>query len=503
MHDVTNQKESQSGRQDLVAQTDRPILLLVDDDALITEALGFALGQDFDVRVVSSRPQAIELVRQLARPPQLALVDLGLPPFPHRPDEGFRLIAELLAHSPDIKILVLSGQSGDQHARHARALGAVDFVAKPCDLKELKAHLFRVLQLCEVELLETAGTIVPGSSDTPHDTGIIGESASVWKMRDQIAQYAVLPYTVLIEGESGSGKELVAASLHRQGQNADAPFLALNCAAIAPTLVEPTLFGYGKGAFTGATNTREGYFEEAGSGVLFLDEIGELPMDLQAKLLRVLENGEYQRVGETQTRKSHARVITATNRDLRQEIRVGNFRADLYHRLSVFTISVPPLRELGNDRQVLLEHFRHLYASGRDHSVFELSNAAMQRWDEYYFPGNVRELRNIVIRLSARYPGQTVSLEQLENELDVGIEAATPVSPVFSRDAQTLQDMAKRHLQQQHNFDLNSVLRQWEKGYIEAALKLTHGNVSQAAKLLGVNRTTLYNRIEVTDKETG
>ena len=503
MHDVTDHRGLQGDALHPASQADKPLLLLVDDDALITEALGFALGEDFNVRVVSSRPQAIELLRQLSRPPQLALVDLGLPPFPHRPDEGFRLIAELLAHSPEMKILVLSGQSGDQHARHARALGAVDFVAKPCDLKELKAHLFRVLQLCQVELLETAGVMTSGSGDTTGDMGIIGDSASVRKMRDQIAQYAVLPYTVLIEGESGSGKELVAASLHRYSQNSNAPFLALNCAAIAPTLVEPTLFGYGKGAFTGATSAREGYFEEAGTGVLFLDEIGELPMDLQAKLLRVLENGEYQRVGETQTRKSNARVITATNRDLRQEIRAGNFRADLYHRLSVFTISVPPLRELGSDRRILLEHFRRFYAFGKNDSVFELSDEAVQRWEDYYFPGNARELRNIVIRLSAKYPGQTVSLEQLENELDVAIEATTPTSPVFFRDAQMLQDMAKQHLQQQHNFDLNSILRQWEKSYIEAALKLTHGNVSQAAKLLGVNRTTLYSRMEVTEKETG
>ena len=163
---------------------------------------------------------------------------------------------------------------------------------------------------------------------------------------------------MLIEGESGSGKELIASALHRQSNRAAKPFLALNCAAISPNLVEPTLFGYSKGAFTGATTSRAGYFEDATDSSLFLDEIGELPLELQAKLLRVLENGEYQRVGETQSRVSNARVIAATNRDMRQEIRNGRFRADLYHRLSVFTVAVPALRDLGDDKEMLLDHFR-------------------------------------------------------------------------------------------------------------------------------------------------
>ena len=224
---------------------------------------------------------------------------------------------------------------------------------------------------------------------------------------------------MLIEGESGSGKELIAAALHRQSPRAAKPFLALNCAAISPNLVEPTLFGYSKGAFTGATTSRAGYFEDAKDSTLFLDEIGELPLELQAKLLRVLENGEFQRVGETQNRVSNARVIAATNRDMRQEIRNGRFRADLYHRLSVFTIAVPSLRDLGDDKRLLLDQFRDFYARQAAVAPFELDAKAMQLWLDYGFPGNVRELRNIVIRLTTKCAGQTVNAEQLEAELDM------------------------------------------------------------------------------------
>jgi two-component system nitrogen regulation response regulator GlnG len=247
--------------------------------------------------------------------------------------------------------------------------------------------------------------------------------------------------------------------------------------------VEPTLFGHVKGAFTGAATTKAGFFEDAGDGTLFLDEIGELPLDMQAKLLRVLENGEYQRVGETQRRTARCRVIAATNRDLRRAVREGSFRADLYHRLSVFTLSVPPLRELENDKLLLLEHFRR-----RSERPFELDQAATERWLRYHFPGNVRELRNIVIRLSAKYPGQRLSVAELEPELDVDIGTEDG-----SKDP--LVDQALRQLQRGGQFDLDETLKAWERGYIEAALRLTGGNVSQAAKLLGINRTTLYSRM--------
>ncbi len=472
------------------AKPERPTLLVVDDDPLITDSLSLVLGRDFDVLTAESRPHAINLLRQRDAPPMLALVDLGLPPVPHRPEEGFALIADLLAHSRDIKILVLSGQSDEANARHARTLGAVDFIPKPCDPQKLKAHLTRALQVRDQEL-RVPPAVAPGP-----DLGLIGRSPPMERMRQQIMQYAKSPFPVLIEGESGSGKELVANCLHRLSERHRAPYLALNCAAISPTLVEPTLFGYAKGAFTGSAGPKSGYFEDAGEGTLFLDEIGELPVDLQAKLLRVLENGEYQRVGETQTRRSQARVIAATNRDLRQEIRGGRFRADLYHRLSVFTIAVPPLRDLTGDKVLLLEHFRRFYASQGQSAPFELDAGATGLWEGYRFPGNVRELRNIVIRLATKYAGEAVDRGRLEGELDPETAPAEDSGAALSADPGTLAEIARRHLQRQADFRLDEVLGRWEQAYIEAALRLTRGNVSQASKMLGVNRTTLYSRME-------
>jgi DNA-binding NtrC family response regulator len=448
---------------------DKPGLLVVDDDPLITDTLAFALGADYAVYTCESRTHAIELLRQLDAPPPLALVDLGLPPTPHSPEEGFRLIGDLLAHSPRMRIFVLSGQNDAANARHARALGAWEFVAKPADPASLGRLLARGLELPAAE-----------------DADFVGASPALAKLKNQIAQFAAAPYPVLIEGESGSGKELVATRLHRLSPRAARPYFSLNCAAISPQLVEPTLFGYVKGAFTGAGASKAGFFEDAADGSLFLDEIGELPLEMQAKLLRVLENGEYQRVGETQRRTARCRVIAATNRDLRSAVRQGAFRADLYHRLSVFTLSVPPLRELDQDKLLLLDHFRRLSPE----KPFELDEAATARWLRYDFPGNVRELRNIVIRLSAKYPGQRLSAAELEPELDVEESMS-----FGSEGKDAIVEQALRQLERAGQFDLDQTLKAWERGYIEAALRLTRGNVSQAAKLLGVNRTTLYSRM--------
>ncbi|HVY06057.1 MAG TPA: sigma-54 dependent transcriptional regulator [Burkholderiales bacterium] len=463
----------------------KPELLIVDDDPLIIDTLSYVLGKDYSVRAASSRSQVKSLLRQLDAPPELALVDLGLPPTPHRPDEGFHLITDLLAYSPSIKILVLSGQSDEANARYARTLGAVEFVSKPCEPDVLKTLLAKARRMAEVE-----------QSSAKTDTGIVGAGHAITKLHQQIAQYATAPFPVLIEGESGSGKELVAQSLHKQGPRAGKPYLALNCAAISPSLVEPTLFGYVKGAFTGATSSRSGYFEDAHEGTLFLDEIGELPLELQAKLLRVLENGEYQRVGETQSRVSNARVIAATNRDLRQEVRSGRFRADLYHRLSVFSVAVPSLRELGEDKSRLLDHFASLYARQSNAQPFKLDAKSRELWMQYGFPGNVRELRNIVIRLSTKFPGQTINSEQLLAEFDWEEPLATQAGEAHATDFKSSMEAARKHLQTKKGFLLDEALRDLERSYVEAALDITHGNLSQAAKLLGIHRTTLYSRMQ-------
>jgi len=471
----------------------KPGLLIVDDDPLITDTLHFVLSQDFEVYVAESRQQVKSLLTQLPSPPPLALVDLGLPPTQHKPDEGFALITDLLNHSKKIKILVLSGQNDEANARHARALGAIDFIGKPAEPERIKSALLSALRFDQEEEEESVAALA-----TEMGT-IIGTSFAVDKLRNQIKLYAEAPFPVLIEGESGSGKELVAKSLHQWSKRHDKPYLALNCAAISPTLVEPTLFGYAKGAFTGAMQAHSGYFEDARDGTLFLDEIGELPLELQAKLLRVLENGEFQRVGETGSRYSNARIVTATNRDLRREVRESRVRGDLYHRLSVFSVHVPPLRDQSEDKMALLEHFRAHFAREVGAAPFNLSADALRLWEDYHFPGNVRELRNIVIRLTTKYAGRTVSASELEGEFD--LDVVTSGGLPLPTDAHALQEYAKSHLRSLHNFNLDQIMKQWEQSYVEAALSMTHGNLSQAAKLLGVNRTTLYSRMQTYQSE--
>ena len=452
----------------------KPRLLLVDDDPLIGETLSFALARDYEIAQAGDRPAAVAILRAGMRP-DVALIDLGLPPVENLPNEGFKLIGDLLAHAPGVRIVVLTGQNEQSNARRARALGAADFVPKPCEPELLRKVLARALDSRALDRRD---------DDEPH--ALIGESPPLRRLRSQIDLYAASTFPALIQGESGSGKERVALALHHLSPRSGEPFMALNCAAISPTLVEPTLFGYAKGAFTGAQQAKSGYFEDAGEGTLFLDEIGELPADLQPKLLRVLENGEYQRVGETQTRVSHARIVAATNRDLREEVRLGRFRSDLYHRLSVFELDVPPLRDLGEDKLRLLEHYRQAYGAKTASRPFELAAAARERWLAYGFPGNVRELKNIVIRLTTKYAGYVVSEAELEAEMAPPSEGQR-LDPVAR---------ARSELLSGAPFSLDAVLKGVEQAYLDAALEIANGNMSQAAKLLGVSRSTLYGRLE-------
>ncbi|MCP4041708.1 MAG: sigma-54-dependent Fis family transcriptional regulator [Gammaproteobacteria bacterium] len=456
-----------------------PGLLLIDDDPLITDSLSFVLKGEYTVYVAQTREEAKSMLRKLDQKPSLALVDLGLPPVPHTPEQGFILIGELLAFNPSMKILVLSGQNRRTNIQHALTLGAVDFIPKPTDVALLKTRMRHQLMIVDAE--EHA------AETETMECGLLGESVVMETLRSQIGQFKDTPFAVLVEGESGCGKELVVQCLHNQSQRAAAPNLTVNCAAIATELLESQLFGHARGAFTGAATARSGFFEDAGNGTLFLDEIGEFPLGLQPKLLRVLENGEYYRLGETRPRKANARVVTATNRDLREEVRAGRFREDLYHRLSVLTIRVPPLRVRGDDCLLLLDRFRSLYAS--QVTPFTLDKDAEQRLSEYTFPGNVRELRNIVIRLSAKYPGRNVVLTELEQELETGFVGLGGVEDAG------LDEKARQQIGA-NGFRLDEILGEWEQRYINAALKLSDGNLSQAARLLGVNRTTLYSRIQ-------
>ncbi len=463
----------------------KPCLLLVDDDPLIVESLGMVLQEHYDIFTAETRKQTNTLLQSAGIVPSLALIDLGLPPKPHSPTEGFALIRDLLVLNRDIKILVLSGQDKKANIQRALTLGAVDFIPKPCDINLLNSRLKHQIMMLDAEQSQL---------DIERDKEILlGNSPAIETLRSMIQQFAETPFSVLIEGESGSGKELVAENLHKQSTHAKAPFLTLNCAAFSPELLEAQLFGHSKGAFTGATSDKAGFFEEANEGTLFLDEIGDLPLSLQSKLLRVLENGEYYRLGETQVRISNARIIAATNKDLKEAVKVNNFRKDLYHRLSVLTIIVPPLRDRAEDCFLLLEHFQKMYSISSQ--PFTLDDEAKEALQTYMFPGNVRELRNIVIRLGAKYPGKTVNFEKLESELET-------TAPINISGNEEIDERIQQELQSQ-TFQLDNSLQEREKLYINIALKICGNNLSKAARILGINRTTLYSRIQKhTDEST-
>ncbi|MBE9567511.1 MAG: sigma-54-dependent Fis family transcriptional regulator [Proteobacteria bacterium] len=454
-------------------------LLLVDDDPLILEGLGFLLRRQHKLITADSRHQAMEKVLQADALPGLALIDLGLPPYPHKPDEGFALIRELLSLRPNMKILVLSGQDNDVNIQHALTIGAVDFIAKPAEPDLLMARLKHHQRLYEVDQRR----------DDEKTVSIIGDSVAMQAVENQIAQFADSPFPVLLEGDSGTGKELVARALHENSVRSSEPYLAINCAAIAPDLLEAQLFGHVKGAFTGAVQEHNGFFIEAGKGTLLLDEIGELPMQLQGKLLRVLESGEFYRVGETREQKSQARIIAATNKNLSEEVKAGNFRNDLYHRLSILHIQLPALSLRGDDVFLLLNAFIESYAGTV--SPFVLDDGARELWQQYDYPGNVRELRNIVIRLGTKYPGKSVNKEQLSKELETHLSALS-----LSDSVTTVSDEIISQKIRADEFDLDELINEIEGRCIRLALEMNDNNVSKAAKALKINRTTLYSRVQ-------
>ncbi len=454
-------------------------VLLVDDDPLITEGLGFMLRKQYKLITAVSRHQALAMINQMESLPGLALIDLGLPPYPHKPDEGFALIRELLLLQPNMKVLVLSGQDNDVNIQHALAIGAVDFIAKPAKPDLLLARLQHHQRLHEIDQ----------QRDAQKTVSIIGDSVAMQMVNNQISQFADSPFPVLIEGASGTGKELVARALHENSKRSGEPYLAINCAAIAPDLLEAQLFGYAKGAFTGAVQEHKGFFIEVGKGTLLLDEIGEMPMTLQSKLLRVIESGEFYRIGETRELHSQARIIAATNKNLTEEVKNGNFRNDLYHRLSILNIQLPALNVRGDDVFLLLNTFIEAYADTV--SPFVLDDGARELWQQYDYPGNVRELRNIVIRLGTKYPGQSVNKEQLIAELETQLSASALADNATS----VSDEMIKQQLQLDE-FDLDKLIDEIESRSIRIALEMNGNNVSKAAKALKINRTTLYSRVQ-------
>ena len=429
-----------------MAKTNKPSLLVVDDDELILELLIEEFDGEYDVVGAGTRTEVSQALKQINNSPDYALVDLGLPPATNSPREGLALIKELQVKTPHCAIIVISGQNEEEHARIARTLGAIDYIAKPCNADEIRLAL------------EKAKNTISVSSNID---GLQGSSPAINRLLQQIKQFGKVPHPVLIEGESGTGKELVARALHRSSGLAG-NFIAINCAAIPEQLFEASLFGAKKGSYTGAIADSKGHIVEAEGGSLFLDEIGDMAIDTQPKLLRVLESGEYYRIGDAKPSIANVRIIAATNQSLAEKINLNSFREDLYHRLSVLSIKTPALRHLGDDRNLLLDNFRQAAANNANEAKFKLSSEAVKIWNLYDFPGNVRELRNIIFRLQVLYPGKTVSQEELSKEF--------------------LHDPSKQVLGK----DLKTLLAEDTKKHIQAAIKECGGEV-KAAKQLGIN----------------
>ena len=399
----------------------RPSLLIVDDDDLILELLTQELSYDYDVVSATERPEVGQRLLQLGDPPACALVDLGLPPHTDNPREGLALIRELTASAPSCAIIVMSGQNEQQYGKIARTLGAIDFVSKPCDPDTIRETIERALK---------------SQTSSTDEMGILGHATPIANLRRQLRQFGSSTYPVLISGESGTGKELAAKALHA-ASNRSGKFIALNCAGIPEHLFESNLFGAKRGSYTDATSDIPGHVVAAEGGTLFLDEIGDLPLSMQPKLLRLLENNEFLSIGDSAPKIADVRIIAATNSPLQVAIKQKQFRADLYHRLSVLVINTPALRTLGDDRNLLLETIREQIAKSSSLPPFTFDDDAQNIWNKYGFPGNVRELRNIVTRLQINYPGTTITKQMLDDELLTTSDSAASLDSLLEADARS------------------------------------------------------------------
>jgi len=399
----------------------------------------------------------------------VVLTDLNMPGM-----NGLELCQRVADGRPDIPVIVLTAFGSLDTAVAAIRAGAYDFVTKPVDNDILALTLERALKHHaleeQVKRLNETVQHYQGMSD------MIGESRPMRKLVDQLARIADADASVLITGESGTGKELVASALHKQSRRKDGPFIAINCSALPETLLESELFGYKKGAFTDARRDRKGLFLQANGGTLFLDEIGEIPLTLQPKLLRALEERRFRPLGGNEEVEFDVRILAATNRNLESEIEKKNFRQDLYFRLNVIQIDVPPLHKRGNDILLLAHHFIDLYARRMDKQVKGLLKGAAQKLIAYDWPGNVRELKNAMERAVALSPHEKISVEDLPER----IRSYSPAGV-------TLQ-----------NFDAEELLplEEIERRYIAHVLTRVGGNKSLAAKMLGLDRKTLYRKIE-------
>ena len=439
-------------------------LLIVDDDEDICTQMKWALTNDYEPLTAVDRASALAAFTE--HRPTVTLLDLGLPPRPNDPDEGLAVLSAVLALDPLAKVIVISGQGDKQNAVRAVGAGAYDFLCKPIDMDELRLVLQRCVYLADLEQ-EYRALQYSARADTFED--MLGASPQMQAVFDFIRKVAPTSAPVLILGESGAGKEMVAQALHRLSAQMGGPFVAINCNTIPENLLESELFGHEKGAFTGAHTQRKGHIESAAGGTLFLDEIGELPAPVQVKLLRFLQEKCFQRVGGRQEIQSDARIVAATNRNLQESAASGKFREDLYFRLAVVVVKVPPLRERGDDIVMIAKAF--LLSYGIEHAKPGLTFApdALRALSLHRWPGNVRELQNRVQRAVIMADGKRVAARDLE--LTDALSALPP---------QTLKDARE------------SV----ERAMVQDALRRHRGKVTSAALELGISRPTLYELME-------
>jgi len=439
-------------------------VLIVDDEADGREALAEAARRsDYDVRTAADGAAALRCAVEWL--PDVLLADLVMPDM-----DGLWLLRTLRAEVPEVPVVLLSAPGSAQVAVQAIQEGAFDFVEKPLDSARLRVVLERALEkkeaVREVELLRSRlAALAPG-------TEIVGQGPAIRQVAELVRRVAPSIASVVITGESGTGKEVVAHAIHGLSTRRERPFVAVNCSAIPATLIESELFGYERGAFTGADQRRLGNFEMAHGGTLFLDEIGEMPLEMQGKFLRVLEERRLRRLGGKAEVDVDVRVLCASNRELKGEIRAGRFREDLYFRLHVFTIHLPPLRERKEDVPALVRHFVDRFAAETGKRVQGVSQQALEVLREYPWPGNIRELRNTVERAVILLDGDTIGTEHLPPDMRPGPAPAEVL-----------------------RLPLGLELREVERQYILSSLRRNAGNKARTATMLGISEKTLYNKL--------
>jgi nitrogen regulation protein NR(I) len=457
-------------------------ILVVDDEANLRRVLAAQLVRDgYEVHTAEDGEAGLAFLRE--HHIDLVISDLRMPRL-----DGMELLRASLREDPHLPVVLITAFGTVDTAVEALKTGAFDYVTKPFDKDEVRAIVQKALRTRDLSSRDASPAGQPAAAG-PARFGLIGSSSSVQELYSVIGRVADTPTTALITGESGTGKELVAHALHESSSRAKKPFIKVNCAAIPKTLIESELFGYERGAFTGAVTAKPGRFELAAGGTLFLDEIGEVPLESQVKLLRVLQEHEFERVGGVRTIHVDVRLVAATNRDLKKAIASGEFREDLYYRLNVVRIELSPLRERRSDVPELVAFFIEKFNQRLRKQVRGVEPAAMDKLAQYDWPGNIRELENVIERAVLFADQATIGVDDLLPQLaDMGPEAEAVLSTGESPDADpTNEALSAEGLKAQ----VKAATSKIERRLIERALTQTSGNVTHAARLLKISRKGL------------